>query len=104
MAVRLVLGATLLGYERWFASPLPTFFHLVLAAYPAAVRTFSLALQLNLVRSGGIAARQKATLSSVVALPGRDGRAFALFAFLQFEGRVAHPQHLCRRYCSRRRW
>jgi len=33
MALRLVLGATLLGDSRWFASPLPTVFHLVLAAY-----------------------------------------------------------------------
>jgi hypothetical protein len=33
MMIRLVLGATLLSHERWFASPLPTLFHLVLAAY-----------------------------------------------------------------------
>jgi hypothetical protein len=33
MAARLVLGATLLADQRWFASPLPTFFHLVLAAF-----------------------------------------------------------------------
>jgi hypothetical protein len=32
MAVRLLLGATVLTHERWFASPLPTVFHLVLAA------------------------------------------------------------------------
>jgi uncharacterized protein len=33
MMMRLVLGATILSHDRWFASPLPTFFHLVLAAY-----------------------------------------------------------------------
>jgi hypothetical protein len=33
MMIRLVLGATLLSHERWFASPWPTLFHLVLAAY-----------------------------------------------------------------------
>jgi hypothetical protein len=33
MIVRLVLGATVLSHVRWFASPLPTVFHLVLAAY-----------------------------------------------------------------------
>jgi hypothetical protein len=33
MAARLVLGATALADQRWFASPLPTFFHLVLAAF-----------------------------------------------------------------------
>ena len=33
MAMRLLLGATVLGDERWFASPLPTVFHLVLATY-----------------------------------------------------------------------
>jgi len=33
MVLRLVLGATLLGDSRWFASPLPTVFHLVLAVY-----------------------------------------------------------------------
>ena len=33
MIVRLLLGATVLSDVRWFASPLPTVFHLVLAAY-----------------------------------------------------------------------
>lgn len=33
MLARLVLGATLLRDERWFASPVPTVFHLVLAGY-----------------------------------------------------------------------
>ena len=33
MVARLLLGATVLSHERWFASPLPTVFHLVLAAY-----------------------------------------------------------------------
>jgi hypothetical protein len=33
MLVRLVLGLTVLSHRRWFASPLPTAFHLVLAAY-----------------------------------------------------------------------
>ena len=33
MVMRLLLGATVLGHERWFASPLPTVFHLVLATY-----------------------------------------------------------------------
>ena len=33
MFLRLVLGATVLSDVRWFASPLPAFFHLVLAAY-----------------------------------------------------------------------
>lgn len=33
MAVRLVLGATLLRESNWFAHPVPTIFHLVLAAY-----------------------------------------------------------------------
>ena len=33
MLVRLVLGATVFQHVRWFNSPLPSFFHLVLAAY-----------------------------------------------------------------------
>jgi hypothetical protein len=33
MVVRLVLGLTALNDRRWFASPLPTVFHLVLAAF-----------------------------------------------------------------------
>jgi len=33
MVMRLLLGATVFGDERWFASPLPTAFHLVLATY-----------------------------------------------------------------------
>lgn len=33
MLLRFVLGVTLLSGQRWFASPLPTFFHLVLAAF-----------------------------------------------------------------------
>lgn len=33
MFTRLILGATLLRDERWFASPIPTVFHLVLAGY-----------------------------------------------------------------------
>jgi hypothetical protein len=33
MTARLLLGATVLADQRWFASPLPTFFHLVLAAF-----------------------------------------------------------------------
>jgi hypothetical protein len=33
MVIRLLLGATVLRGERWFASPLPTVFHLVLSAY-----------------------------------------------------------------------
>ena len=33
MLARLVLGATLLRDEPWFARPVPTVFHLVLAAY-----------------------------------------------------------------------
>ena len=33
MFLRLLLGATALSQVRWFASPLPAFFHLVLAAY-----------------------------------------------------------------------
>ena len=33
MVVRLVLGATVLSHVRWFASPLPTVFHMVLAMY-----------------------------------------------------------------------
>lgn len=33
MFVRLLLGATVLSDVRWFASPLPAFFHLVLATY-----------------------------------------------------------------------
>jgi hypothetical protein len=33
MVLRLLLGATLLSQQRWFASPLPTVFHLVLATY-----------------------------------------------------------------------
>ena len=33
MAGRLVLGATILHDVPWFARPVPTFFHLVLAAY-----------------------------------------------------------------------
>lgn len=33
MLARLLLGATILRDERWFASPVPTTFHLVLAGY-----------------------------------------------------------------------
>jgi hypothetical protein len=33
MVMRLLLGATILSHERWFASPVPTVFHLVLATY-----------------------------------------------------------------------
>lgn len=33
MLTRLVLGATVLTANQWFARPLPTFFHLVLAAF-----------------------------------------------------------------------
>ena len=33
MLVRLVLGLTMLSAHRWFASPIPTVFHLVLAAF-----------------------------------------------------------------------
>ena len=33
MFLRLLLGATVLSHVRWFASPLPAFFHLVLATY-----------------------------------------------------------------------
>ena len=33
MSVRLLLGVTVLANVRWFASPLPAFFHLVLASY-----------------------------------------------------------------------
>jgi hypothetical protein len=33
MAARLVLGLTALSHVRWFASPIPTVFHLVLAAF-----------------------------------------------------------------------
>jgi hypothetical protein len=33
MLVRLILGLTVLSGQRWFASPVPTLFHLVLAAY-----------------------------------------------------------------------
>lgn len=33
MLARLVLGATVLSEIRWFASPVPTMFHLVLAGY-----------------------------------------------------------------------
>ncbi len=33
MLARLILGATVLREERWFASPLPTVFHLGLASY-----------------------------------------------------------------------
>ena len=33
MFLRLLLGATVLSDVRWFASPLPAFFHLVLATY-----------------------------------------------------------------------
>jgi hypothetical protein len=33
MALRLILGLTLFSDQRWFASRVPTFFHLVLAAF-----------------------------------------------------------------------
>ena len=33
MLTRLILGATMLRDERWFASPVPTVFHLGLASY-----------------------------------------------------------------------
>ncbi len=33
MLARLVLGLTALSHVRWFASPIPTVFHLVLATY-----------------------------------------------------------------------
>ena len=40
MSLRLLLGATVLGGVRWFASPLPAFFHLVLAMYLLLVGYF----------------------------------------------------------------
>ena len=40
MVVRLVLGLTILSHVRWFASPLPTVFHLVLAASLLIYGTF----------------------------------------------------------------
>jgi hypothetical protein len=33
MVARLLLGVTVLSHHRWFASPIPTVFHLVLAAW-----------------------------------------------------------------------
>lgn len=33
MLARLILGMTILSEHRWFASPLPAFFHLVLASF-----------------------------------------------------------------------
>ena len=33
MLARLILGLTILSGQRWFASPLPAFFHLVLASF-----------------------------------------------------------------------
>jgi hypothetical protein len=33
MVARLLLGLTVLNHQRWFASPIPTIFHLVLAAW-----------------------------------------------------------------------
>lgn len=33
MLIRFVLGMTILSEHRWFASPLPAFFHLVLASF-----------------------------------------------------------------------
>ena len=38
MALRLLLGATVLSDVRWFASPLPAFFHFRLGDVPAHVR------------------------------------------------------------------
>ena len=40
--LRLVLGLTVLSHLRWFASPVPTVFHLVLAAFAAALWAISL--------------------------------------------------------------
>jgi len=40
MVARLVLGATVLSDVRWFASPVPTLFHLVLAGYLLLVGRF----------------------------------------------------------------
>jgi len=40
MVARLVLGATVLSDVRWFASPVPTVFHLVLAGYLLLVGRF----------------------------------------------------------------
>jgi len=40
MVARLVLGATVLSDVRWFASPVPTVFHLVLAGYLLLVGCF----------------------------------------------------------------
>jgi hypothetical protein len=33
MVARLILGLTVLSHQRWFASPIPTIFHLVLATW-----------------------------------------------------------------------
>ena len=40
MLGRLILGATIMDGQRWFASPVPTVFHLVLAAYLIAFGHF----------------------------------------------------------------
>jgi len=42
MAARLVLGFTVLSHVRWFASPLPTVFHLVLAGWVLLFGAFHL--------------------------------------------------------------
>jgi len=45
MVVRLTLGLTLFPGHHWFDKPLPTFFHLVLAAYLLVLGAFHVQLQ-----------------------------------------------------------
>ena len=47
MAVRLVLGLTVLDHVRWFHAPLPSFFHLVLASIVLTLASFHLRERMN---------------------------------------------------------
>ena len=53
MLVRLVLGLSVLSHVRWFASPLPAFFHLVLASYVVLFGIVHLGAAASTVPSAG---------------------------------------------------
>jgi sterol desaturase/sphingolipid hydroxylase (fatty acid hydroxylase superfamily) len=76
MVVRLVLGATWLSDERWFASPIPTFFHLVLASWLLVCGHFHLRH----------AAADDSALAPWLHYPLVVAGAFGLFAGLQALG------------------
>ena len=71
-AARLILGATMLRDERWFASPVPTVFHLGLAGFICSCRA--------------ICMRAMAKLLPSIHYPATMVGAFAAFAALQAAG------------------